>query len=100
MVSSSPKLSTPSATLSAGTKKAYVKWGKVSGASGYEIYRSTKKTGTYSRVKSITSGSTTSYTNSGLTSKKGYYYKVKAYRTVNGKKVYSSYSSVKYIKVK
>ncbi len=100
IVSSSPKLSTPSATLSAGTKKAYVKWGKVSGASGYEIYRSTKKTGTYSRVKSITSGSTTSYTNSGLTSKKGYYYKVKAYRTVNGKKVYSSYSSVKYIKVK
>ncbi len=100
VVSAKPLLSTPSVTLSAGTKKAYVKWSKVSGASGYEIYRTTSKTGKYSKVKDITKGSTTSYTNSSLTSKKGYYYKVKAYRTINGKRVYSSYSSVKYIKVK
>ena len=100
VVSSSPKLTTPSVTLSAGYKKATVKWNKISGASGYEIYRSSSKSGTYSRVKSVTSGSTTSYTNSGLTSRKGYYYKIKAYRTVDGKKVYSSYSSIKYIKVK
>lgn len=94
------KLSTPSVTLSAGSKKAYVKWKKVSGASGYEVYRSTSKTGKYTKVKTLTSGNTTSYTNTKLTSKKGYYYKVRAYRTVNGNKVYSSYSSIKYIKVK
>ena len=100
IVSASPKLFTPSVTLSKGTKKATVKWKKISGASGYEIYRSNSKSGTYSKVKSISRGSTTSYTNSGLTSKKGYYYKIRAYKTVNGKKVYSSYSSIKSIKVK
>ena len=100
IVSAKPLLSTPTITLSAGTKKAYVKWKKISGASGYEIYRSTSKTGSYSKVKTITSASTVSYTNSGLTSKKTYYYKVRAYRTVSGKKIYSSYSSIKNIKVK
>ncbi|XAM41166.1 hypothetical protein TPELB_14770 [Terrisporobacter petrolearius] len=100
IVSASPKLFTPSVTLSKGSKKATVKWKKISGASGYEIYRSNSKSGTYSKVKSISRGSTTSYTNSGLTSKKVYYYKIRAYRTVNGKKVYSSYSSIKYINAK
>ena len=31
---------------------------------------------------------------------KRYYFKVRAYRTVNGKKVYSSYSAVKSVRVK
>ncbi len=86
--------------MSAGSKKAYVKWKKVSGASGYEVYRATSKTGKYIKVKTLTSGNTTSYTNTKLASKKGYYYKVRAYRTVNGNKVYSSYSSIKYVKIK
>ncbi|SFJ30466.1 Fibronectin type III domain-containing protein [Terrisporobacter glycolicus] len=100
VVSSSPKLFTPSVTLSKDSKKATVKWKKISGASGYEIYRSNSKSATYSKVKSVSRGSTTSYTNRGLTSKKVYYYKIRAYRTVNGKKVYSSYSSIKSIKAK
>ena len=57
--------------------------------------RRTKK-----KLKTIKNNSTTSYTNSKLASKKGYYYKVRAYINVNGKKVYSSYSSIKYIKTK
>ena len=40
------------------------------------------------------------YTNKKLTSKKTYYYKVRAYRVVNGKKVYSGYSKVKGVKIK
>lgn len=100
IVSSSPKLSIPSITLSAGVKKAYVKWAKVSGASGYQVYRATSKNGTYSLKKTVNNGLTTSYTNSSLTKGKTYYYKLRAYRTVGGKKVYSSYSSVKSIKVK
>ena len=100
IVSAKPQLSTPSITLSSGSKKAYIKWKKIAGASGYEIYRATSKNGTYSKIKTITSSSTTSYTNSKLIRKKTYYYKIRAYKNVSGKKVYSSYSSVKYIKTK
>ena len=100
VVSAKPSLSKPSLYLSAGSKKAYIKWSKISGASGYEIYRASSKNGYYSKIKTITSGKTTSYTNSKLTRKKTYYYKVRAYRYVSGKKVYSSYSSIKYVKVK
>ena len=100
IVSAKPQLSTPSITLSSGSKKAYIKWKKIAGASGYEIYRATSKNGTYSKIKTITSSSTTSYTNSKLNRKKTYYYKIRAYKNVSGKKVYSSYSSVKYIKTK
>ncbi|WP_018592463.1 leucine-rich repeat protein [Terrisporobacter glycolicus] len=100
VVSVKPSLSKPSITLSTATKKAYIKWNKISGASGYEIYRATSKSGTYSKLKTITSGNTVSYTNSKLTSQKTYYYKIRAYRVLSGKKVYSSYSSVKSIKVK
>ena len=77
-----------------------MKWKKVSGANGYEIYRATTKNGKYTNIKTIKNNSTTSYINSKLASKKGYYYKVRAYINVNGKKVYSSYSSIKYIKTK
>lgn len=38
--------------------------------------------------------------NKKLTSNKTYYYKVRAYRTENGKRVYNSYSKVKSVKVK
>jgi len=75
-----------------------LKWKKVSGASGYVIYRATSKNGTYKKIKTITKGSTISYKNGSL--KKGtYYYKIRAYRTVSQKKVYGSYSTVKYAKI-
>lgn len=99
IVSAKPKLITPSATLSSKNKKVYVKWNKVSGASGYQVYRATSKNGKYSLAKAVNS-STTSYTNTSVSKNKGYYYKVRAYKKVDGKKVYSLYSSIKYIKVR
>ncbi|MBV7504813.1 InlB B-repeat-containing protein [Bacillus sp. sid0103] len=74
-------------------------WSKVSYAHGYEIYRSTSSKGTYTRLKTITSGTTVSYTNTGLLRRKTYYYKVRAYRVVSGKKVYSSFTSVAYVRL-
>ncbi len=79
------------------SKKAKIKWGKVSGASGYKLYMSTKKSSGY---KSIYSGTKLSYTKSKLKKGKTYYFKLRTYRTVNGKKIYSSYSSVKKVKIK
>lgn len=82
------------------SKKAAVKWSKVSKASGYVIYRATSKNGTYKAVKTITKGSTVSYTNKSLKKGKTYYYKVRAYTTVGGKRIYGSYSTVVGVKVK
>lgn len=100
IASAKPVLKTPSVKLTSGSKKATIKWGKISGASGYEVYRATSKSGKYSKIKTITKNSTVSYVNSSLTKNKTYYYKVRAYRTVNGKKIYSSYSVAKSVKVK
>lgn len=91
---------TPSVSVTAGKKKATLKWKKVSGASGYIVYRADSKSGTYKAVATIKKGSTVSYTEKNLTTGKKYYYKVCAYRTVSGKKVTGSASSVKSVKAK
>ena len=49
-------------------------WSEVLGAKKYEIYRATKKNGTYKRIATVSSK--TSYTNKKLTPGKTYYYKV------------------------
>ncbi len=73
-----------------------VSWAKVTGATGYNVYRATSSGGKYTLIKSVTG---TSYTNSSLTTGKTYYYKVKAYCTAGGSNVYSDYSSYKSGKV-
>lgn len=80
-------------------KKAQVSWKKVDGASGYTVYRAAGK-GSYKAVKTVKSGKTVKFTNKSL--KKGtiYKYKVKAYRTVKGKKIYGSNSSAVSVKIK
>lgn len=85
----------------AGTKKITVSWSKVKGADGYKVYKYDSKAGKYKAVKTIKSGKTVKWTNSKLKKGKTYSYKVKAYRTVDGKKVYSpSYSKVAKAKTK
>lgn len=75
--------------------KVSLSWNKVSGAKGYQIYRSSKKTGKYKLVKTIKKGATLSCS---INHPKGsvYYYKIRAYTTgALGQRVYSSYSAVK-----
>lgn len=92
---------TPSGVkVKAGSKQAKISWKKIKGVTGYEVYRSTKKSSGYKKVATIKKASTTSYTNKKLKKNKKYYFKVRAYKTVNGKKLYSSYSSPKQVKVK
>ena len=86
--------------LKAGNAQTTIKWKKIKGVSGYAIYRSTKKSGSYKKIKTVKKASTTSYTNKNLSSNKKYYYKVRAYKNVKGKKVYGSYSSVKSVRTK
>ncbi len=67
-------------------------WKAVSGASGYEVWMATSSTGTYSKIKTTSS---LSFTKTNLTKNKTYYFKVRAYKTVNGAKVYGAFTSVK-----
>lgn len=75
-------------------KSITITWKKKAGATGYIIYRSSTKNGTYQRVKTV-SRAKASWTNGRLARGKTYYYKVRVYRKVNGKKVYSNYSAIK-----
>ena len=95
------KLLNPVVTLKSTSKGTVtISWNKVNRASGYKIYRATSKNGSYTLVKTISDGDVTSFKNTNRTSSKYYYYKVKAYRTVDNKNYYSDYSTVKSIKVK
>lgn len=85
---------------SPSTKTVKISWKKVSGANGYEVYRKTSSSSKYKKLKTIASGNTLSYADKNLTKNKKYYYKVRAYKTVNGQKIYSSYSTAKQIKCK
>ena len=100
IVCAKPVLSKTTITVSSTSKKATIKWNKVLGASGYKVYSATSSDGTYSLKKTITSINPLSYTNTNLVSGKTYYYKVRAYRNVNGKVVYGPYSAVKSKKIK
>ncbi len=72
--------------------KVKVSWKNVSYETGYQISRSTKKTGT----NIVCTYKTTTGTNKTVTAAKNttYYYKVRAYRVVNGKYIYGAWSDV------
>lgn len=93
------KVSSVKASAKSG-KKIKLTWKKTYNASGYEIYRATSKKGKYKKIKTITKAKTVSYTNKSLKKGKKYYYKIRAYRLIKGKKVYGSYSSVVSAKAK
>ena len=79
----------------ASSNKVKLTYGKVKGASGYVVYMSNSKKGKFSKKATVKSGKTTKVTIKKLKKGRTYYFKMKAYKTVNGKKVYSKYSKVK-----
>ena len=85
-----------------GAKKAIlVTWKKVSGVNGYEIQVATdKKFKKNKKTVTIKKQKTTKTTVKKLKAKKKYYVRVRTYKMVNGKKVYSSWSKVKSVKTK
>lgn len=69
----------------AGKGKVKLTWKKSSKATGYIIYRATKKNGKYKQIKVIKSWKKNSFTDKKVKSKKTYYYKIRPYKgTVNG----------------
>ena len=69
-----------------------VNWKKISGASGYMVYRKTAS-GKWTKLTTIKKSSTITYKDKKISANTIYEYMVRAYRNVNGKKVTSSYKS-------
>lgn len=78
---------------------AKITWAKSTGATGYEVYMAKSVSGSYSKIATISKASTLSYTKTGLTKGKTFYFKVRSYTTVNGKKIYSDFTKVVKVKV-
>lgn len=78
---------------------AKITWSKSTGASGYEIYMATSNGGKYTKITTISKASTLSFIKSGLNKGKTYYFKVRSFTTVSGKKIYSDYTSAVKVKV-
>ena len=80
-------------------KKLKLSWNGTS-CSGYQVQWSTYKNFSNNYKSVFVGGKTKSTTLSTYYSKKRYYVRVRAYKTVNNTKIYGSWSSAKYIKVK
>ena len=65
-------------------KAAKLSWSKVAGVTGYLVYYSTDNSN-FTKLKTINSQSTTSYTVGGLTAEKAYYFALISYTDINGK---------------
>ena len=97
---SKPK-STNTKKIKAAKKAILVTWKKVSGVKGYQVQVATdKKFKKNKKTVNIKKQKTTKTTIKKLKAKKKYYVRVRTYKIVNGKKVYSSWSKVKSVKTK
>lgn len=81
--------------------KAVLTWNPGDTADDYQIYRATKKKGTYIRIKTLKNGKAGKYF--GISQKRGqtYYYKVRAYVVqADGTRTYGSFSGAKKLAVR
>lgn len=107
------KAASKKVTLTVKPKKAAIKtvkskkagqvtitWKKDTKATGYQISYSTSKKFKKAKTVLVKNKKTTSKTITKLSKGKTYYVRVHAYKTVNGKKLYGAYSTVKKVKIK
>ena len=77
-----------------------LKWDKTSNVTGYQIYRYNSKTKKYDKIATINNNKTFSYKDSKLKKGTASQYKVRAYKSYNGKTYVGTCSDVTKIKVK
>lgn len=94
---SKPKLNSAKST---SKKKIKASWSKVGGASGYQVMWSTYKNFSKNYKTKSVKAKYSSKTVTAAQSKRTYYVRVRAYKTINGKKVYSQWSNTKKVKTK
>ncbi|MEE1313360.1 MAG: fibronectin type III domain-containing protein [Lachnospiraceae bacterium] len=96
-----PKKATISKVSSTKKTQAKVTWKKDSKVTGYQVVYASNKSFTRNvTTVSVKKNTTTSLTIKNLSSKKRVYVRVRSYKTVNAKKMYGKFSTVKSVKVK
>ncbi len=87
-------------SLKKGKKSFVLQWKKIKDVKGYQVQYSTSKKFKKAKKVNIKKSSTTKLTVKKLKKKKKYYVRIRSYKVVNGKKVYSSWSKTKTVKTK
>ena len=92
----------PTVTVTAkSTGKVDLSWTNVDGETGFQVYYATTKDGTYKKLATTKANVIKySYTFAKSNVGKTLYFKVRAYKTVDGKTYYGSYSEIKSVKIK
>lgn len=91
------KMKAPTLSLKVtAVDKIKLSWKKVTGASGYYIYRYDSTKGKYVKIKTISNPDTLSWTNEGLTKGKKYTYKISAFVKNGTKTTEGNLSEKKY----
>lgn len=87
------KIGKPEITAaSSGYDRISVKWGSITGAKDYEVYRATASAGPYKKITTITAKSNT---NTKLATNKKYFFKVRVRSLAGNVSTFGAYSSVK-----
>ncbi|MCC3867878.1 fibronectin type III domain-containing protein [Terrisporobacter mayombei] len=69
-------------------------WQTVYKSSGYEVYRASGESGNFTRVATLTDNGKSCYKDKNLKSRKKYYYKVRAFKELNGQVCFGDFSDV------
>ncbi len=84
----------------ANNKKINVKWKKVAGIVGYELYKKSQYNGKFVLVKDITDLSTVKYSDTTITKFNNYRYRIRTYAMNGKKKMYSKYRKLEKVALK
>ncbi|MFA9464237.1 MAG: GH25 family lysozyme [Velocimicrobium sp.] len=80
-------------TIGHSSSNITLQWKKTNGAQGYQLYRSSSKSGPYTRIDSVSGAAITTYIDTSIKSSTPYYYKVRAYLKFGGNNYFGSFSS-------
>ncbi len=83
-----------------GKRNIKISWKRDKKVTGYQVVMRVGTKGKYKVIKTITKNKKTTYIKKKLKKKKKYYIKVRAYKKINGKKVYGPYCKAKRIIIK
>lgn len=81
-------------------RKLRITWRKISGVTGYMIYRAAKKNGKYKLIKIVKRAGTRKYINKKLKKGRKYFYKIKPYTRLGGKVYHGKWSNIVKIKAR